>query len=358
MSHSLSFLFAGGGTGGHLLPGIAMGNAVMDVYPGSRIVYLVPGKPIDKAIISGTRFRWHLNPMRPFPRAAGQLGSFGAAFIRGFGATWRVFRQYRPNVVIGLGGYGALSAGIVAHSRDIPLFLLESNRVAGKVVRWLAPWSRAIYTNGEIAGVPPGKIKQLGIPVREELLCERNIAVGNGPVRLLIMGGSQGARCINRAMCEAIPFLMDLRERLHLLHLCGNSDGEAFEQIYLQNGFTAKVCPFSPNMGEFYREADLVICRAGGSTLAEITAVGLPAILIPFAGAADGHQQANALAMKRRDAAVVVEEKELNGRLLADLVRDLIRQPQRLVEMAGQAKLQGKPKASLAIIEDILATIN
>ena len=350
-----SLLFAGGGTGGHLWPGIALGNAFQDAAPDCKITFLVPGKPVDYKILAETKFCSYINPMRSLPSSPGQLENFFCNFYRGWQATLRVFRKCRPNLVIGLGGYGSLSAGILAQHHHIPLAMLESNFIAGKVVRWLSRRAKRIYTPGMVVGIAPDNIKPLGVPVRRELQ-NLQFAEKNGQITILVMGGSQGARCLNHAVCQSLPHLIAQRARLNFIHLCGEQP-TSIAQHYRDYGFNARVLPFYPRIEELYRQSDLIICRAGGGTISEITTIGLPAVLVPLARAADGHQRVNAVALEKAGAAVMIPEKELTSIKLAHTINALLADRVRLQRMATVAKSLGRPKAAENIACDLLTLL-
>lgn len=352
-----SILMAGGGTGGHLWPGIALAEALYQLDPRLVVYFLVPGRPVDKTIMAACRYPWCVNPMRPVPTSLQRLPSFCIQFVHGWAATLRMFRRCRPHLVVGLGGYGALSAGLLAKWRHIPFVLLESNTHAGKVVRWLSGHAAAVYANSQVSGVAAAKVKPLGIPIRADLAFRKQISGDNRtPLHVLVMGGSQGAACINRAMSEAAEFLQPWRDRLSVVHLCGQQQNE-IATAYQRNNITATVMPFCTHMAQLYRQADVMVCRAGGSTLAEIQAIGLPALLIPFAQAAGGHQLQNARGMEQAGAAVVVSEDALRGATLAQLLGNFVDDRQRLAAMAEKASAMGRPNAAQDVASDILSVL-
>lgn len=165
-SAKISILLAGGGTGGHLWPGVALANEIRKLQATALVTFFVPGKPIDQKILSSTDFPFYSNSMRSLPSSPFQYLSFGEKFFVGLHQTANVFRRCQPNLVVGLGGYGALSACGYALHKGIPFVLLEANRVAGKVVRWFAPWSECVYSIAPVVGVDSKKIKAMGLPIR------------------------------------------------------------------------------------------------------------------------------------------------------------------------------------------------
>lgn len=357
-SDFLSILMAGGGTGGHLLPGVALAQAILEIAPDARIRFLVPGTAVDHAIMEKSGFSYHTNPMRSLPSNPMLWLSFAKSFLLGSQATMRAFRLSQPDIVVGLGGYGALSAGLLARERRIPFVMIEANRTAGKVVRWLSHGSLRIYCNGPVQGVQPEKLKMLGLPIRSGLPIGRNLLCADKQsFTILVMGGSQGAAPINQSMCQALPFLRPFQDRVRFIHLCGEKAKGEVARCYESQGFSARVLSFHPEMGELYLASDLVISRAGGSTLAEITAIGLPCILIPFAKAAGGHQEANALQLSEKGAARLVRESELSGETLANILVELLASPALLQEMAARAREMGHPDASHDIARDLLSLV-
>ena len=351
----VSLLIAGGGTGGHLLPGIALAKAIKTLRPEAKITFLVPGKPVDVAIMKTSGFTWYVNPMRSLPSSWLHLPEFLHLFLRGWAETLKVTRISQPDIVVGLGGYGSLSAGLLAILSGTPLVTIESNTVAGKVVRWLANRCAAVYSGGEVHNIATAKLRALGIPIRSELPLDK--VAGNRLSTVLVMGGSQGASCLNRVMCEAAPLLAKLDDSPAIVHLCGKAADEILA-VYQKHNIVATVLPFANDMASLYRQADLVVSRAGGSTLAELTAIGLPAILVPFAQSAEQHQLQNALQMKAHGAALVIAESELTAERLVGTIVQLSNDRTRLQQLAIQAKKLGKPNAASAIAHDILSMAN
>ena len=358
MAHKkLSILMAGGGTGGHLMPGIALSDALHEISPDIRITFLVPGKPVDIQILSKTHFEFFVNPMRSVPSSWEERKLFVKNFLAGWFETIRVFRLCRPGIVVGLGGYGSLSAGWLASLYGRPLVMLESNQRAGKVVRWLSRKCHTIYAPGLVEGLSCSRIKAFGIPLRKGLPVNKKMGFPKSQLTVLVMGGSQGARCVNQGMERALPSLEPMANRIKFIHLCG-SDCEKMSEAYRKSRFNAEVFPFSHNMDELYEKSDLVIGRAGGSTISEITAVGLPSIMIPFERAAENHQVLNAQALEQAGAASIVRESELFGETLSHKIRELIDNQHLLEKMASAARSAGNPNASYEIAWDILGILN
>ncbi len=346
-----TFLVAGGGTGGHLIPGICLAKEIQKQSPRSQVYFQVPGKPVDLAVMKKNDFAWEINPMRSFPQSKKQYPEFSWRFLTSLIKTAKLFHRLKPDMVIGLGGYGSFSAGLLAKMRGVPLVLLESNAIPGKVVRKLSSWSEAVYTPHLVEQIARNKVVPLGVPIREELKPPQTSLPK--PFTILIMGGSQGAGCINNLVSSTLPLLKDVCNDLRFLHITGEHDFLQMQKDYQKYEFTAHVFPFHHNIEELYKQSHFVICRAGGSTLAEITALGLPSIIIPFARSADGHQEANAQKLERRGAAIVLLEKELSPEKLANHISDLLKSPQKIDKMIVKAKSMGEPQAAFKIVRHI-----
>lgn len=352
MVSTIPILMAGGGTGGHLWPGVVLAQTLQALYPPISATFFVPGRPVDWQILDTTSFTRYANAMMGFPTHILQIPKFTWRFVKGWYQTWRLFRHLQPKLVVGLGGYGAWSAGVLAHHYHIPLVLLESNCIAGKVVRWLSPYCISVYTSGLVTGIPANKIKPLGIPIRDNLPIEKPLGISPKTyLTILIMGGSQGAEALNTAISKTLPQLQDLSSKIQFIHLTGKNT-TVMQAHYTQYGFQAQVYPFYSNMAELYLKTDLIICRAGGGTLAEITAMGLPSILVPLPSAAEQHQQANAIPLVQAGAAKLVAENQLTQQL-AGIIRTLWENPNELACMANQSRLLGKPQAAKQIATEL-----
>jgi UDP-N-acetylglucosamine--N-acetylmuramyl-(pentapeptide) pyrophosphoryl-undecaprenol N-acetylglucosamine transferase len=206
-----------------------------------------------------------------------------------------------------------------------------------------------------------GKVRVFGSPVRAEIAdCpppDRADREGSAGKTLLVMGGSQGAHAINRAMIDGLEFLKPVRERIRIIHQTGEKDHGWVREAYEREGFAADAAPFLDPIGPAYAKADLVVARSGALTVAELSACGRPAILIPYPHAAHGHQEANARAVERAGAAELMLEKDLTGERLASRIRGLLSDPARLSEMARRSRSLGKPRAAREIVLDCLALV-
>jgi UDP-N-acetylglucosamine--N-acetylmuramyl-(pentapeptide) pyrophosphoryl-undecaprenol N-acetylglucosamine transferase len=346
-------VFAAGGTGGHLFPAIAVAQAMRVRHPGATIVF-----------VGGTRgLETRLVPQAGFPLRALRLsGLKGSSLLRQLTAAsaaafavvrcvaW--FLRRRPGLVVGAGGYASGPAVLAAWLLRVPTMLMEQNHFPGVTNRWLAARVDAIGLPSEAAKQRlGGRGVVTGNPVRAEFT-----AIGPPPnadrIALLVFGGSRGARSINRALVAALPRLALITPPPRVVHQTGPEDYEAISRAYaLCPGLAADVRPFLDDMPRRLAEADLVVCRAGATTLAELAAAGRPAILVPFPFAADDHQRANAVAVQEAGAAVMVEDRDLEGeRFTEELVALASDRPRRL-RMAAAARSLARPDATARIAD-------
>ena len=230
--------------------------------------------------------------------------------------------------------------------------MLESNCTAGKAVKLLARFSEAVYTFTEISGIEKKRIKAFGVPLRRTIVLSKPIPKKEHTVTILVIGGSLGARCINQAIVDSLEYLHEFRNMLRFIHIAG-SEAEQVKASYKKNQMQADVHIFHHEIEKLYSQANLVICRAGGGTIAEITAVGLPAILIPFANAAENHQHMNALHLCNAGAGLILAEKDLTGETLSKMMTELLIDQKKLAQMAISSQMLGKVDASAKIALDI-----
>jgi UDP-N-acetylglucosamine--N-acetylmuramyl-(pentapeptide) pyrophosphoryl-undecaprenol N-acetylglucosamine transferase len=349
----LSVLIAGGGTGGHLYPGIAIARELQVRIPGVRVTFVGTAAGIESRVV----------PREGFPleliRSAGLKGQSLAGLTRGLlllplsGAdAWRAISHVRPAVVIGVGGYSSGPVVALAALRRIPTLLLEQNAVPGVTNRLLAPLVRAAaVTWDDTISFFGSKAFAAGNPVRAEFLAPSSDAREPGPVRVLVFGGSQGAHAINVAMMAAAP---RLRGAVAVTHQTGERDLAAVRDAYASAGLDARVEPFLFAMDREMTAADLIVCRAGATTLAELTAAGRPAILVPLPTAADDHQRRNAEVMVRHGAAHVLDQRDLTGDRLATDLLALAGDADRRRAMGEAARRLARPDAARVIVDRVL----
>ena len=357
----LSVLIAGGGTGGHLYPGIAVARELRARAPHAEIAFVGTAAGIEARVVPREGFSLELI------RSAGLKGKSMPLLARGvallpLSATdaWSVITRRRPNVVIGVGGYSSGPIVLLAALRGIPTLLMEQNAMPGLTNRLLASVVDAAAVSFQESVTFFGdKAVVSGNPVRQEFFHSEE-AHGHdlpppGAARVLVFGGSQGAHAINMAMVEAATRLAAAAPRLAITHQTGERDLEMVRDGYRRAGLEARVEPFLFAMSREMRAADLVVCRAGATTVAELTASGKPSVVVPLPTATDDHQRKNALALVKEGAAVMVEQRELSGDRLAAEVLSLAADRERRRAMGDAARRLARPDAARVIVEKVLA---
>ena len=299
-------------------------------------------------------------------RSAGLKGASWPARVRGFSLlpvsawdAWRVIGRVDPDLVIGLGGYSAGAVVLLAALRRIPTMVLEQNVKPGITNRLLAPVvSAAAVSHDATLPLFRGKGFVAGNPVRTEFFEPAASAAPPPaasptprPLHLLVLGGSQGAHAINVAMTAAAPILAGSGVPLAVTHQTGRHDQNLVQEAYVRAGVSARVAPFFQEMADVMRWADIVVSRAGATTLAELAASGRPSLLVPLPGAADGHQQANAEVLAAQGAAEVLPEAGLGGERLAARVLALAGDEERRRRMAAAARALARPQAVAVIVD-------
>jgi UDP-N-acetylglucosamine--N-acetylmuramyl-(pentapeptide) pyrophosphoryl-undecaprenol N-acetylglucosamine transferase len=332
----MNTVIACGGTGGHLFPGIAVAEVLRD--RGHEVMLLVSEKEIDTLALSGgASFQFEKLPTvgLPSPFSPAILG-----FIRRFGASLSlcrsIYRKFKPQVVLGMGGFTSTAPVLAGRMRGVSTFIHESNAVPGKANRLTARMVRAVLLGFQECApfFPKARTEVTGTPIRTELkrldrhIARRRLGLREDPTTLLVMGGSQGASGINQAIIKSLPSLKDVP--LQVIHLPGGRDERLVADNYRRENIPAFVAAFHHRMEEVYSAADLIVARAGAASLAEFAAFSLPGILIPFPYAADDHQSRNAEIFARAEAAILLKESELSGELLAGKIKELIGDAQKL----------------------------
>ncbi len=351
----LSVVVAGGGTGGHLFPGIAVAKEFAARNPQSRLLFVGAGRPLEKEALGRAGF-----PQRVIDIEGIKGRGLWAKLRAGMkipGAVWKsagILARANADLVVGLGGYSAGPVALAAWLKGIPVVLCEQNSIPGVTNRMLIPLAKRIYVSFVDTRGTEGLDKKrfFGNPVRREILEAGSEPKGDGRrFCILVVGGSQGAHAINLAFMEALPHLKRPKD-FCIVHQTGAADREAVDEAYRAAGVDATVEAFFHDMASRYRPADLVVCRAGATTVAELMSLGKAALFIPFPHAADNHQEYNARSLVDAGAALMTLERDLSGAVLARQLNELSGAPQRLAEMAEHSKVLGKPDAVRAIVDD------
>ena len=346
-------VIAGGGTGGHLYPGIAVAREIRRRVPGAEVTFAGTARGIEGRVVPREGFQLDLL------RSAGLKGMSLSSLARGLSLlplsavdAWSIVSRRQPQLVIGVGGYSSGPVVLVAALRRIPTLLLEQNAMPGFTNRRLAPVVSAAAVTFESTLSYFGRRGFVtGNPVRPEFFDDSLVPRADGPPRVLIFGGSQGAHAINMAMVEAAPRLAAFAGGLAITHQTGERDLEPVRDAYRRAGLEARVGPFLFAMDREMKSADLVICRAGATTLAELTAAGKPSVLVPLPTAADDHQRKNAEVVAAGGAAELLPQAGMTGETLAQRIIALASDAPRRNAMAEAARRLAKPDAATAIVD-------
>lgn len=358
---ALGVVVAGGGTGGHLFPGIAMAEQFLVRNPHTRILFVGTDRPFEAAAVRRAGFS-HRPVTSEGIKGRGWRRGISALFKipRGVVEALRILSEFRPQLVVGVGGYASGPTVMAAWLAGKAVVLQEQNLLPGVANRVLSVFADRIYVSfPETAGrFPKKKVRSAGNPVRREVLeaAAAQPDAGAGLLTVLILGGSQGARSINTAVIDALGRLKR-PERIFLIHQTGEADEMRVKSAVAAAGIEADVRSFFHDIGKVLARADLVICRAGATTVAELTAVGKAIVFIPFPFAADDHQTQNARALARRGAAEMIAEADLTGRALADKIDGFCERPEALAALARRAREFGCPEAAEVIVDDCLALL-
>jgi UDP-N-acetylglucosamine--N-acetylmuramyl-(pentapeptide) pyrophosphoryl-undecaprenol N-acetylglucosamine transferase len=348
-------VIAAGGTGGHLYPGIAVARRFLARYPNTEILFVGHAGGLEERLLVHEGFRCATVTVQALQGRSkwAQICALGALGVGTIQAL-RLLQRLRPHLIIGAGGYVMGPVVLAAALRRTPRVLMEQNLLPGLTVRSLARYAHCVFTSfpDSAASLSGRRVIYTGTPVRDEIcqLSTLEPRPAEGGLHLLVFGGSQGAHHLNQAMMQAAPWLAAQQSRVRLVHQTGEADCTTVTQAYAQAGLQAEVRPFLHDMAARYRWADLVLCRAGASTLAELTTCGKPAILVPYPYAADDHQRHNALAMQRQGAAQVILDAELTGTRLAEVLEPLLNKPELLYQQATHSRALGRPEAADAIV--------
>jgi len=337
-------ILAGGGTGGHVIPALAIANELKKSY-GAEVLFIGTARGIENRMVPAAGY-----PLQLVRVGALKNVSFVTRAKTAFDlprAVWdagRMLNEFAPDVVIGVGGYASGPAMLAAVVKHIPTLAFEPNVVPGFANRVVARFVSGAAVHFEETAKYFRRSEVTGVPVRPaffEIPAKRG-----GTPTLLVFGGSQGAHAINEAMIRCLPELRRQTPGIHIIHQTGERDYNDALAAYRGLGELAEVFKFIEDMPAAFARADLVVCRSGASTVAEITAAGKPAIFVPFPRAADDHQRVNAEALARVGAAVVVEESKLEGVWLAETIAALLGDPRRLHVMSEAARGLAHPNAA------------
>jgi UDP-N-acetylglucosamine--N-acetylmuramyl-(pentapeptide) pyrophosphoryl-undecaprenol N-acetylglucosamine transferase len=348
---------AAGGTGGHIFPGLAVAEAAKREKE-AQVLFVGGTEGIENEVI----------PRHGFPlqtivacglRGKDWTGTLLALWIavKGLRRSRAIVREFQPDLIIGIGGYASGPTVVAGWWEGIPCVLLEPNAKPGLTNKWLGHIAARICVGfpETMSYFPAHKVVYTGNPIRASL---KPVSKTVDPTKatdqftLLVFGGSAGAHRLNQALPAALPYLGDLTQRIRIIHQTGKKEQEEVAAAYSRAGMKAEVLAFIHSMEEVYHQAHLVVCRSGATTMAELTVVGVPAILVPYPHATDDHQRANAEVLVQAGAAVMILDRELTGERLAREIKTLVTNPQQLTAMAKAAAALGRPQAADNVVKE------
>ncbi len=348
-------LIAGGGTGGHLYPGIAVAQRLRQRQSDCEILFVGTRRGIEQRALPPLGFAFQPITARALPRRL-SLAILRTLWSQAVGlvSALLVCLRFRPDVVIGTGAYASAPVVLAGKVMRRPTLLLEQNRVPGRTNRLLSRFADEVhlsFSESRRYFSRKDNLKLSGNPVREGIVrrdrvpAAQKFGLALDKTTLFVFGGSRGARRLNQAVVDALPLLEKIR-RLQLILQTGEEDHAWVEAEVAKSRIRAVVAPYLDDIAEAYCLADLVLCRAGATTVAEITACGLAAILVPYPHAADDHQSMNAEKLVQVGAAEMIKDEELTGKRLARIVRRLVMSEHQLRRMAVRARLMARPDAA------------
>ena len=361
----MRLLIAGGGTGGHLFPGIAVAEEFLSRDSRNKVLFVGTEAGIEARTLPGSGYR-----LKTIATAGIRgKGSFAKAksiglLLYAYSQSRQILKEFIPDMVLGVGGYASGPVVLAARGMLIPRFIHEQNAIPGFTNKVLARIAEQVFISLEESRnfFPKGLALFTGNPLRRQILEsivpeeESEHAARRTPheFHLLVFGGSRGAHAVNMAMVAALPHLKILGDRLTVTHQTGTDDLEQVREGYQSAGVQGELLPFIDNMAAAYEKADLIVCRAGATTIAEVTAIGRGCIFIPFPHAVDDHQRRNAEALLKERAGFMLNERELSGESLGHLILELVKDPTQIAEIARNARGLARLDAAQLIVDEML----
>jgi UDP-N-acetylglucosamine--N-acetylmuramyl-(pentapeptide) pyrophosphoryl-undecaprenol N-acetylglucosamine transferase len=357
-------VIAGGGTGGHLFPGMAIAEAFFEREKGNEVLFIGTERGIEAKVLRGGKF-----PLRTIKAKPLQ----GKSLLEKAEAIWSlpmaiyqarsILKEFHPQLVLGVGGYASGPTLLAAYSLGMKRAIQEQNVMPGMTNRILKRFSQRIFVSFEEAKkyFPEEKTFVTGNPIRKEFFTSLEKSEGEMKKKdrftVFIFGGSGGAHRINRAMIEALDHLQGMKSFLKIIHQTGRGDLDFVSKAYREKGFDALVKPFVEDMATTYQISDLVICRSGASTVAELAVCGKAALLIPYPYAAHHHQLINAKKLVDLGAARMILDQELNGENIAQILVHLYDHPEKSARMEEAIQRLARPKAAEEIVDHCYALV-
>ncbi len=364
----MKLIVAGGGTGGHLFPGIAIAEEFLSRDPANQVLFVGSERGIEAKTIPRLGYRLELISAAGI-RGKGSIAKLQGSvmMLYGYSQSRKILRSFKPDLVVGVGGYASLPMVMAAKGMEIPRYIHEQNALPGMSNKVLSRIANKVFISLEESErfFPKDCTMLTGNPLRRQILETLEGARGEGqgaeetnssPFNLFIFGGSQGAHALNVALPEAVA-QMDKKEksRLKITHQTGEKDLQEVKKAYIATGFEADVRPFIDDMATEYHKAELVICRAGATTIAEVTALGKACLFVPFPHATDDHQRLNAEALYKKGACELLLEEEMRGnRRLSEEIERLMGDRTELRKIGENARALARLDAARVIVDEML----
>ncbi|GBE02533.1 MAG TPA: undecaprenyldiphospho-muramoylpentapeptide beta-N-acetylglucosaminyltransferase [Nitrospirae bacterium] len=363
----MRIVIAGGGTGGHLYPGIALAEEMIRREPDTEVIFIGTERGIEAKVIPREGFIIKFIPSEGFVgKSTIKKARSVYLFLKGLKESYRYLEEIKPDIVVGSGGYASFAPLVGAWLLSIPTLILEQNTVPGRANRILGHIAKLICITYQesMARFPRSKVYLTGNPVRGRLLkgsrtsALRLFSLRKDLFTVFVFGGSSGASAINRAEVDALQHMLEFKDRIQFLHQTGEKDFEFVRDSYRSYGFKGTVAPYIFQMPEAYAIADLVISRAGATTIAEVCATGKPSVLIPYPHAAGNHQEVNAEKLQSLGATVMIRDAELTGKRLADEIKRFYSDRGFRESMGRRAVGFGRPEAVKRIADIVVSLVS
>ena len=362
----MKIIFAGGGTGGHLMAGLSTAEEIRSRFHEAEIIFFGTDKKFEKRCVEQKGFQYRQIRAKKWGKSCKDIFTCVSATFLGIVEALFVMRKFNPDIVAGLGGYASVAPIIAAKLLGVPSVLLEQNVIPGKANRFLARWVDEVYCHwrGPIKWFNKVKVVRVtGTPIRKDILSSQRrrsaekFGLSSSKKTILITGGSQGAQAINETILKCLPKLESLSNDLQIIHCTGEYGYEIAKAAYKQTKIDAFVCSFLDDMGAAFSMADIIVCRAGATTIAEITAIGIPAVLIPYPYAADNHQYWNAMELVSNGGGYLLQQIDLTPEKIVELITDLFNNKEKYDRMKMFNKEMGIPNAAVNVVDNICRVI-
>lgn len=350
-------MIAAGGTGGHVFPGVAIAMEIRKSRPGVRVVFAGTSRGIEERIVPPLGWKLIIVNSTKIKGKSG-FGKLVSLMRTPFSImnSIGIIRSEKPALIVSVGGYAAGPLSLAAWFLGVPVVLLEPNAVPGLTNRVLGRFAKMVFIafDGASAYFNSKKIVKTGTPIRKEILNSRRREImTDDKFTIFLFGGSQGARRLNESMVDAVKKLADYRDRIRVFHQTGRRENiDEIKASYAASGIDARVFDFTDRIWECYAKADFVIARAGASTVSELAALSLPSVLVPYPHAADDHQRANAEELVHVGGALMIRDDECTGDRLATIIREMIEDPDILMNMRKALIGAGPHDAAKKIVEE------